>query len=150
MNYGSGGYGSAVKDAVVEHPVSAAMIGMGLAWLVAGRGSLRGPLHRPASGPRTYFKEVRDTVSYLMNEQPLLLGAMGLAIGAGVAASLPSTHAENDAFGGASAAFQEKAGQVAREQMENASEVAENVASAVSDEIKEQGLTPRAVQFSEL
>ena len=42
---------------------------------------------------------VRSSLSDLFRAQPLALGALGLAIGAGIAAALPSTEVEAEYFG---------------------------------------------------
>jgi hypothetical protein len=79
---------------------------------------------------------VQQSIGELFERQPLLLGAVGIAIGAGIAASIPATEAENKVMGGASdfvrEAVSEKAAQV------------KEMADAAVHEAKAQGLTPEA------
>jgi hypothetical protein len=75
-------------------------------------------------------------LSDLFDRQPLLLGAMGLAIGAGIASSIPTTEAEKKVMGETSDFIRdtvtEKAAQV------------KDMADAALQEVKAQGLTPEA------
>jgi hypothetical protein len=79
---------------------------------------------------------VQQSIGELFERQPLLLGAVGIAIGAGIAASIPTTEAENKVMGGASDfvrdAVSDKAAQV------------KEMADAAVHEAKAQGLTPEA------
>jgi hypothetical protein len=88
------------------------------------------------------FASARSNIANLMQRQPLLLGAIGLAIGAGVAASLRPTAAEVDLLGDASARFQEKTRDLAAATTRRASELVDNVAATVANEARVQGLTP--------
>jgi hypothetical protein len=92
------------------------------------------------------FSTARDNLSELFRTQPLALGAVGLAIGAGIAAALPATDLEAEYFGEASDNFKEQAAEFASEQVSRVATVAEEVASAVSDEARKQGLTVEAAR----
>ena len=78
----------------------------------------------------------QQNLADLFERQPLLLGAVGLAIGAGIAASIPTTEVEKKAMGEASDhvrdAVTEKAAQV------------KEMADAALHEAKAQGLTAGA------
>jgi hypothetical protein len=87
------------------------------------------------------FNTARENLSELFRAQPLALGAVGLAIGAGIAAALPATDLEAEYFGEASDSFKEQAADFASEQVSRAATVAEDVVVAVSDEARNQGLT---------
>jgi hypothetical protein len=87
------------------------------------------------------FSTARGNLSELFRAQPLALGAVGLAIGAGIAAALPATDLEAEYFGEASDNFKEQAAGFASEQVSRATAVAEDVVTAVSDEARNQGLT---------
>jgi hypothetical protein len=76
---------------------------------------------------------VQQNIAELFERQPLLLGAVGLAIGAGVAASIPTTETENKVMGDASDFVRDAVS-------EKAAKVRE-MAGAGVDEAKEQGLT---------
>jgi hypothetical protein len=90
----------------------------------------------PESGGEM-MQTLRSNLAELFKAQPLALGAIGLAIGAGIAAALPPTKAESEYFGEASDAVQEKAKQFAGE----AKEVTEDAFNAAAEEARRQGLT---------
>ena len=77
---------------------------------------------------------VQQNIAELFERQPLLLGAVGIAIGAGIAASIPTTEAENKVMGEASDFVRDAVS-------EKAAKVRE-MADAAVDEAKAQGLTP--------
>lgn len=79
---------------------------------------------------------LQQSIGELFERQPLLLGAVGIAIGAGIAASVPATEAENKVMGGASDFVREAVS-------EKAAKVKE-MADAAVHEAKAQGLTPEA------
>jgi hypothetical protein len=87
------------------------------------------------------FDTVRSNLSDIFRSQPLALGAIGVAIGAGIAAALPTTELEADYVGETSDTFKKKATAFAEEQAGRATKVAENVLEAVSQEARQQGLT---------
>lgn len=90
------------------------------------------------------FDSAKTTLGELFNEQPLLLGAIGVAIGAGIAASLPATETEREMFGDTSDELKAQARDYARQQAARASEMARDVAGAAAEEARRQGLTPEA------
>jgi hypothetical protein len=92
------------------------------------------------------FSTARENLSELFRAQPLALGAVGLAIGAGIAAALPATDLEAKYFGEASDDFKEQAVDFASEQVSRAATIAEEVATAISDEARKQGLTVDAAK----
>jgi hypothetical protein len=92
------------------------------------------------------FNTARENLSELFRAQPLALGAIGLAIGAGIAAALPATDVEAEYLGEASDAIKEQAVDFASEQVTRAATVAEDVVTAVSDEARKQGLTMEAAK----
>ncbi len=77
---------------------------------------------------------VKQNIAELLERQPLLLGAVGIAIGAGIAASVPTTEAESKVMGEASDFVRDAVS-------EKAAQVREILGAAV-DEAKVQGLTP--------
>jgi hypothetical protein len=197
--------GEFVQDlgsAVRENPVSAALIGMGLVWLMTGAGN---PLTRAQKLARRTgmdrlpdvaadaFSSSRDAISSgfdavtegasslasrashgvqklgamgsfapergselvsglkdnlsdLFERQPLFLGAVGIAIGAGIAASIPATDFEADLLGQTSDDLRQQASRFVSEQKENATNIAYGVATAVQEEAKAQGLTVDGLQ----
>jgi hypothetical protein len=91
--------------------------------------------------PDLDFASARASIADLMQRQPLFIGAVGLAIGAGIAASIPPTAAEVDLLGAASANLQEKARDLAAATANQARELAGSVATTVANEARVQGLT---------
>ena len=87
------------------------------------------------------FDTVRSNLDELFRAQPLALGAIGLAIGAGIAAALPSSEVEAAYIGQASDTVKAKAAELASEQTDHATKVAEKMMEAVVDESRRQGLT---------
>jgi hypothetical protein len=94
----------------------------------------------PGSGAEI-FDTVRSNLSDMFRAQPLALGAIGIAIGAGIAAALPATELEADYLGDASDAAKAKAFEFAAEQADRVTTVAGNVLEAVSEEARKQGLS---------
>lgn len=95
-------------------------------------------------GPPTvggqFFASARSNLSDLFDRQPFLLGAVGIAIGAATAAALPSTDTEVELLQDSSAAFRAKTKELAKHQMERASEVADGVVTTIAEEARVQGL----------
>ena len=90
--------------------------------------------------------DAKDSLTELFKSQPLAIGAMGLAIGAAIAAAFPTTETEADYLGESSEFIKQKAGELAGEQVERAAEVGKKVADAVADEARQQGLTGDALK----
>jgi hypothetical protein len=87
------------------------------------------------------FHTVRSNLSQVFKAQPLVLGAIGLAIGVGIAAALPATELESDYLGEASDAAKAKASEFASAQADRVTAVAGEVMEAVTNEAQRQGLT---------
>lgn len=85
--------------------------------------------------------DARENLTELFRAQPLALGAVGLAIGAAVAASLPTSELEGTYFGASSDFVKQKAGEIAGEQTQRAVDIGKKVVDAVADEASQQGLT---------
>ena len=79
---------------------------------------------------------VQQNLSDLFERQPLVVGAVGLAIGAGIAASIRTTEAEKRTFGNAS--------DFVRDTMTQKVAEAKEMADAALKEANAQGLTPEA------
>jgi hypothetical protein len=183
-----------LRDAAARNPVSAALIGMGVLWMLTGAKSpaeagnalrsagfdrmpealdnVRSGLKESAGSvrdastlddvrergastldnvayygrgmlePGAVFDTARDGLSELFRAQPLALGAVGLAIGAGVAAALPKTDVEDAYLGEASQSVKTQAAEIAGQQVEKVTTLASDVVEAASAEAKKQGLTP--------
>jgi hypothetical protein len=88
----------------------------------------------------------RSSLTDVLERQPLALGAIGLAIGAGIAAALPPTELEAEYLGETSETVKEKATQFAAEKAARAKEVAEEALTAAAEEARNQGLTVEGVK----
>ena len=178
-------------DAARRNPISAALIGMGIVWLFAGKATVRpseflertgldrlpdaarnamsATQDRVASAADTlrttssdgietatrmaseYSKAlpdsadvlatVRGNLTDLFKAQPLALGTIGLAIGAGIAAALPNTDIEKSYLGETSETLKSKAAEIAGQQIDKAATVAAAVVETAADEARRQGLT---------
>lgn len=84
---------------------------------------------------------IRSNLSEVFRAQPLALGAIGIAIGVGIAAALPATELESDYLGEASDAAKARASEFAAEQAGRVTTAAGDVLEAVTDEAQRQGLT---------
>jgi hypothetical protein len=77
---------------------------------------------------------MRGGLTELIEQQPLWLGAIGLVVGAGMAASVPTTDFEKKVIAEAGGAVKDKLAQAANQ--------AKEVAEAVAEEAEAQGLAP--------
>ena len=84
---------------------------------------------------------VRGNLTDLFKAQPLALGTIGLAIGAGIAAALPNTDIEKSYLGETSETLKSKAAEIAGQQIDKAATVAAAVVETAADEARRQGLT---------
>lgn len=91
------------------------------------------------------FGVAKSRMTDLFEEQPLLLGAIGLAIGAGIAASLPSTSVEADLFGETSDEFKAQARGLVDHASERVTAATRDAVTAAAEEARRQGLTPDGV-----
>jgi len=94
------------------------------------------------------FDDARSNLTVMFRDQPLLLGAVGIAIGAGVAASFPATDLESEYLGETSDQVKERAQAFASEKAEWAKETAERALHAATEEVHRQGLDAGALQSS--
>ena len=85
-------------------------------------------------------RRMQDSLANLFAQQPLLLGAVGLAIGAGIAASMPGSEAENRLMGATADAARSRGEALWQEAKMRGTAIA----SRGLDEAKARGLTPEA------
>jgi ElaB/YqjD/DUF883 family membrane-anchored ribosome-binding protein len=101
---------------------------------------------------RSGAERAKSGLDYMLNEQPLVLGAVGMALGALVAASLPRTRREDELMGRARDEFVERAREQGQAQAEKARRVAESAGDAAKeaarDEAHKQGLSSAGRQES--
>ena len=203
MEQKTSGFIDSLGDAARRNPLSAALIGMGVLWLFAGRSAgrvgdiLRGTgldgipeatrttfssitsgigdgaaaatdaagssfdavresganavsqaadFARSLPNSANVFETARDNLTELFKAQPLALGAIGLAIGAGIAATIPGTEVENAHLGEASETLKSKTAEIAGQQMDKATTLATQVMDVASEEARKQGLTTEGVK----
>ena len=91
-----------------------------------------------------FGRELNAKTAALFEEQPLLVAAGGLAIGAFIAAMLPRTRLEDTYLGDTSDAVKEAVGHVASEQYREAKEAAGQVVERIKDEAINEDLSGTA------
>lgn len=97
--------------------------------------SVRSSLSSGTERARQQYQRARGGLDYLMNEQPVAFGAIGLALGALMAAAAPRTEREDELMGEAKERMLDKVKQVGEQGLEKAKE-------AVS-QAKPQGQQPK-------
>jgi ElaB/YqjD/DUF883 family membrane-anchored ribosome-binding protein len=167
---GAGDYVRNLRGSVSSNPLPIALVGVGLAWLMAadrmdrtrpsdpaegttseglkqraastlsGMKDSASSMQQRASGAMASGREKLDQTarmarenaqrlgaSYdrMVHEQPLALGAVGLAIGAVLAASLPRTRAEEELLSGSRESIADKAAEAARQMEQKGHEALE-------------------------
>ena len=131
-----------------NNPLPIALVGIGIAWLMAtGKqksGNRVGELRDQAAGvaqtakekmsqageqvralgdsARSQVERAKGSMDYMLREQPLALGAIGVAIGAVLAAMAPRTRQEDELMGEARDRLIEEAKEVGKEKVEQVKE----------------------------
>jgi hypothetical protein len=88
--------------------------------------------------------DMRDRAAKFAEEQPLIVAAAGLALGALIAAALPRTRAEDDLMGETSDTVKHAASEVASEQIDEVATGAGTVVEEIKGAISGQGITAKA------
>lgn len=86
--------------------------------------------------------QARATFLDVLEREPLVIGAIGLAVGAAIGAFLPATEIEREHLGPAGEALKEKADALVDRGMAKAKEAAAEVYETARDEADRQGLLP--------
>jgi hypothetical protein len=89
-----------------------------------------------------YGRRARTGFLETLHEHPLVLGALGLAVGAAIGAALPATEKEDEWLGDTRDRLTDRAKEAGREQIEKARAAAGAAYSAAREEAERQGLTP--------
>lgn len=109
-------------------------------------GRTTGGISRATGGAATAAsdlgRQARSQFSEVFERHPLVLGALGLALGAAIAYSFRPTETEARWVGDTSDRFKTRAREMAEEQFHRARSVAERAYEAARDEAKEQGISP--------
>ena len=90
--------------------------------------SLRERAGQVTGTAREQWERARGGIDYMIHEQPLALGAIGVAIGAVLAAAAPRTRKEQELMGEASRDVAEKAKAMGSQQIEKAKETMKQAA----------------------
>lgn len=104
--------------------------------------------HRAAdvtSGARQKTTEAGRYAENAFREQPLVIGAIGVALGALAGALIPMTRRENETFGKAGDTVRSRAEDYAEEAVDTAGRVARNTVDAGKEAAREAHLTPEDV-----
>lgn len=114
---------------------------------------LRSAGHDAVGGIRHSASDVggqaRDTFLDVLEREPLVIGAIGLAVGAAIGAFLPATDIERQHLGPAGEALKEKADALVDRGMAKAKEAAAEVYETARNEADHQGLLPGEAPISE-
>ena len=95
----------------------------------------------------TAFAEtIQGNLAQTFERQPLLVGVIGLAIGAAIAGAFRKTRVEEEMIGDQAAALKDNVETLVSEQAENLSGIANRAVDAVKHEAEAQGLTPSALK----
>jgi hypothetical protein len=98
------------------------------------------------SGMTGLAGSVQGNLAETFQRQPLLLGAIGLAIGAALAGAFPKTRFEEELIGEQAGAAKETVETFVSEQAENLGSMANRAVDAVKLEAEAQGLTASALK----
>jgi ElaB/YqjD/DUF883 family membrane-anchored ribosome-binding protein len=88
----------------------------------------------------------KTAIADFVNDNPLLVAGIGAAVGAFIAASIPSSEVENRLFGSGSEGLKEKAREAAAQGIEKAGDIAAEAAGAVAAAAAREGLDASGVQ----
>lgn len=106
---------------------------------ISGTGSqLRERASHVAENTRYGAVRARSGFETLMREQPLLLGALGVALGAAVGSLLPPTRKEDELMGEARDRLRDQAKERASQQLDKGKRIAEAASEAAKDEARRQ------------
>jgi hypothetical protein len=93
---------------------------------------------RMGAAARQQAEHAKSTFERMINEQPLVLGAIGVAVGALLAAGLPKTRAEDEMMGEKRDELMSRAQEKGKEQLDKAQQVAESARDAAKEEAHRQ------------
>jgi hypothetical protein len=137
------GYGSSAYEGATRYGSSAyeGAAGYGSS---AYRGMSRFGSSAYDSASRMGYR-ARDTFSEVVDREPLVLGALGLAIGAAFAVLAPRTRTEDELIGETRDRFFADVEEYGREQFEHGKRMAEETYRTALKEAEAQGLTPSEI-----
>jgi hypothetical protein len=103
--------------------------------------SMRERASSMSQSARQQVDRAKGGFEYMLREQPLVLGAIGLAIGAAVAAMAPRTRKEDEMMGEARDRLLDEAAEAGKERLERAQHVATAGKDAAKKEAERQGMS---------
>lgn len=95
---------------------------------------------------RSQSAQVRDTYTYLRDEQPLILGVVGFALGAALGAGLPPTRQEDELMGEMRDEAMHRAREVGAEQLDKAKHVASAASEAATEQADKEGISRQSAE----
>jgi ElaB/YqjD/DUF883 family membrane-anchored ribosome-binding protein len=96
---------------------------------------------RTGEQARMAGRQVKDTATELLHEQPMLMAGIGLALGAAIAALLPTTRVEDEWMGETSDSLKKQIGKTAAQQFETAKNTAGELVKEAKNVAEREGLT---------
>lgn len=90
--------------------------------------------------------QVQRTVADLIEDEPLILAGLGLAVGAAIGAMMPATRTEQELMGDKLDELKEGASEMAREEWNKAKSVARDAASAAMSEVEKGGANAQTAE----
>jgi ElaB/YqjD/DUF883 family membrane-anchored ribosome-binding protein len=100
--------------------------------------SARDQMHRATEAVQEQAMQMRDNTSQMLRDQPLIAGALGIAIGAVIGALLPLSRRENELMGETRDQLLDQATQYGQETIQQATDAAKDVASAAAEAAKDE------------
>lgn len=97
---------------------------------------------RAMESTRRQAQRARQGFDYMLHEQPLALGAIGLAIGAAIAAAMPRTRQEDEMMGEARERLAQRAAEAGKEGLHRAREAASATGEQLAEEASPSRPTP--------
>jgi len=142
------------KDAARRARENAEALGAGVSERLSAAGDraaaatdrFRRRTRRAGAGAYRYGRRARQSALQAISEHPLMLGALGIAVGAALGAALPPSETEDEYMGEAGDAIQRRSATVGREQLHRARGAARAAYDEARAEAEEQGLTPEAAR----
>lgn len=104
------------------------------------------PTMRSNEGSFAFGGALQENLKHTLERQPLLLGAIGIAIGAGMAAAFPTTQTEQEFAGDTADGVIAQVKDVASSTADKVGAAASRTLQAVKEEASEQGLTVQAAK----
>ena len=107
----------------------------------AGKQWVQGTAQGASAGGADFVAKGRQSATELIESEPLILAALGLAVGTAIGAMLPRTSLEDQQLGSYSDAIRNTAQNLMEKGVEGAEEVAAEAYQTVKDEADRQGVS---------